>query len=195
MRSPATSCLLVVDVSPDDRALIDDVIQGDEVASRALYNAYAEHVFRLAYRLTGDYDLASDALQETFVRVFRELAQFRGKAALRTWIHAIAIRATQNVIRAAERHHVRERPLADAHRHSGTSATADPYLAGRIGTAVSSLPNELRLVFVMHDLEDCAHDEIGQALGISIGASRVRLLRARAQLRRMLRPLFEDISS
>ena len=71
--------------------LIARVLAGDRLAGRELYDAHAPRVFRLAYRLTGDAELAREFTQDTFVRAFHRLADFRGDAAFSTWIHRITV--------------------------------------------------------------------------------------------------------
>ena len=74
----------------DERHLIAAALAGDPAAERRLYEAHVDRVYRLAYRMTGDDTLAQDCTQDTFVRVFDRLAEFRGEAALSTWIHSVA---------------------------------------------------------------------------------------------------------
>src|SRR5438132_1304751 len=76
--------------SVDERELIARVRAGDGLAERALYDAHVDRVFRLAYRLAGDDDLARDFTQETFIRAFERLDSFRGEAALSTWLYTSA---------------------------------------------------------------------------------------------------------
>jgi RNA polymerase sigma-70 factor (ECF subfamily) len=66
-------------------------VEGDPAAERSLYDAHVDRIYRLAYRMTGDDDLAQEFTQETFIRAFDRLKQFRGDAALSTWLHSIAV--------------------------------------------------------------------------------------------------------
>src|SRR5690242_8200436 len=75
----------------DERRLIALVLAGDRAAGRELYDAHAPRVYRLVFRLAGDEDLARDFTQETFIRAFGRLHEFRGDAALGTWLHSIAV--------------------------------------------------------------------------------------------------------
>ena len=94
-----------VDLNPhapepvDDRELIGRVLAGDPGAERELYDAHVDRVFRLVYRMAGDPDRAQDYTQETFIRAFRRLADFRGESALSTWLCSIAISVTLNGLR------------------------------------------------------------------------------------------------
>ena len=95
----------------DERELIARVRAGDGAAERALYDAHVNRVYRLAYRLAGDDDLAQDFTQETFIRAFERLHGFRGEAALSTWLYAIATSVTLNGLRKLKRFRQRETDL------------------------------------------------------------------------------------
>ena len=77
----------------DDRELIARVLAGEAAAERALYDRHVDRVYRLAYRLAGDPDLAMDFTQDTFIRAFDRLASYRGDAAFSTWLTAVAFRS------------------------------------------------------------------------------------------------------
>ena len=83
----------------DDQQLIAQVLAADPKAERAFYDRHVDKVYRLAYRLAGDAALAQDYTQETFVRAFDRLAQFRGEAALSTWICSICVTVSLNGLR------------------------------------------------------------------------------------------------
>ncbi len=168
-----------------ERALVARVLAGDRESERALYDMHAPRVYRLAYRLTGDADFAMDMLQDVFVRIFDELPRFQFRSALATWIRTVALSTTLNGIRRERRHTGRVVPLS-ADLKSASEPQADPALASLIERAVGSLGDDLRLVFLMADIEGFTHEEIAGALGISTGASRARLSRARGHIRRML---------
>ena len=90
----------------DDRGLITRVLAGDVSAERELYDAHVDRVFRLVYRMAGDLDQAQDYVQETFIRAFSHLADFRGDSALSTWLGSIAISVTLNGLRKVKRFRV-----------------------------------------------------------------------------------------
>jgi RNA polymerase sigma-70 factor, ECF subfamily len=167
----------------DERDLIARVRAGDGAAERALYDAHVDRVYRLAYRLAGDDELARDFTQETFIRAFEKLDGFRGDAALSTWLHAIATSVVLNGLRKVKRFRRRETDLEAADGVSGGARAAEPDLKVRLRTAIDGLPEKYRLVFVMHDVEGYTHEEIGAALGVETGTSKAQLSRARAKLR------------
>jgi RNA polymerase sigma-70 factor (ECF subfamily) len=170
----------------DERHLIARVLAGDPAAQRELYDAHVDRVYRLAYRMTGDDQQAQDCTQDTFVRVFDRLAEFRGEAALSTWIHSVATSVVLNSLRTVKRIRGREVPEEAAVDLGHTPVRAEPDLKRRLRDAIESLPAKLRMVFVMHDVEGYTHEEIGGALGVPVGTSKAQLFRARARLRESL---------
>src|SRR5437868_36232 len=120
--------------------LINRVLAGDRVAARELYDAHAPRVFRLAFRLTGDADLAREFTQDTFVRAFAQLPKFRGDAALSTWLHRITVTVVSNAMRRVKRFRQRETELEDVHPASSDSAGVDPVLRDRLSRAIDALP-------------------------------------------------------
>ncbi len=170
----------------DERELIAQVRAGDAVAERVLYDAHVDRVYRLAYRLAGDDTLAQDFTQDTFIRAFERIGEFRGEAAFGTWVYAIATTVILNGLRKVRRFRQREADLDDAAMIDGGSAQADPDLKQKLTQAVDDLPLKYRTVFVMHDVEGYTHEEIGAALGVPAGTSKAQLSRARARLREAL---------
>lgn len=165
--------------------------QGDESAFRRLYDAHVDRAFRLAYRITGDEELARDATQEAFIRAFDGLKGFQGDAAFSTWLHRITVRASLNLVRDGARHGTGRVPLED-----GVTPGAGSYgtpgigphfeLRDRLREAVDGLPEKYRIVLLMHDVEGFTHREIAEALELREGTSKARLSRARARLREIL---------
>ncbi|AHG87845.1 RNA polymerase sigma factor, sigma-70 family [Gemmatirosa kalamazoonensis] len=166
--------------------LIARAVAGDMAAQRALYDQHVDRVYRLAYRLAGDEELARDFTQETFVRAFDRLGSFRGDSSLGTWLHAIGVSVALNGLRKVKRWRSRETQLDDALTVGTTARTSEPDLKERLRQAVDALPEGYRTVFVMHDVEGYTHEEIAQTLGIQPGTSKAQLFRARAKLRTAL---------
>jgi RNA polymerase sigma-70 factor, ECF subfamily len=170
----------------DEGELIDRVVAGDAAAERALYDAHVDRVYRLAYRLAGDDDLARDITQDTFIRAFDRIATFRRQSALSTWIHSIGVSVALNRVRSVNRRQSRETPLDGVAEPSIPVRLAEPDLKLRLAQSIDALPPGYRTVFVMHDVEGFTHEEIGDALGIDSGTSKAQLFRARAKLRTAL---------
>jgi len=145
-----------------------------------------DRIYRLVYRIAGDADQAQDYTQETFIRAFSRLADFRGEAALATWISAIAVSVALNGLRRGKRLRAREVALDEAATAAAVVRVAEPDLRDRLARAIDDLPEGYRVVFLMHDVEGYAHEEIGRTLGVQPGTSKAQLSRARAKLRRTL---------
>ena len=166
--------------------LIQRAVAGDERAFRTLYDMNVDRVYRLAYRMAGEEELAMDFTQEAFVRAYQRLDQFRGDAAFSTWLHSITVSVSLNGLRKVDRHRKRERSLEGAATVAESRTAVEPGVRDRIEGAVDGLPEIYRTVFLMHDLEGYAHGEIAEMLGVAEGTSKARLSRARAKLRATL---------
>ncbi len=138
------------------------------------------------YRLAGDPDQAQDYTQEAFIRAFDRLSDFRGDAALGTWICAIAMSVALNGLRKLKRLRTREVALEGAAELGSSRREADPDLKVRLARAIDQLPQGYRAVFLLHDVEGYTHEEIGRVLGVQPGTSKAQLSRARARLRQNL---------
>lgn len=167
--------------------MIQRVLGGDRLAERELYERNVDRVFRLAYRLAnGDAELARDFTQDTFVRAFDRLPDFRGDAALSTWLHSITVSVALNGMRRVRRWRSRETDLNEAAERAAAAAQPEPGLRSRLRAAIAGLPEKYRIVFVMYAVEGYTHEEIGAALDMPTGTSKARLSRARARLRTAL---------
>ena len=155
------------------------------MAGRTLYDTHAPRVYSLAYRLSGDPEKAREFTQDTFVRAFSRLAQFRGDAAFSTWLHRIVVTVVSNA-RRSEVRIAREVALDEAHSIEMTAPEAEPDLKERIARAVNNLSEVYRTTLILHDIEGYTHAEIASMLGVPEGTSKSRLSAARAQLREEL---------
>jgi len=166
-----------------DRELVHRCLAGEPQAERALYDAHVDRIYRLVYRMAGDGDLAADFTQETFIRAFDRLDQFRGDSSLATWLHTIAVSVVLIGMRKVKRIRARTDNIEETPDLAArpTSFTAD--LKARLHSAIDALSEKLRPVFVMHDVEGYTHEEIAGTLGIPVGTSKARLFDARAKLR------------
>jgi RNA polymerase sigma-70 factor (ECF subfamily) len=158
---------------------------GAAVDFEELFARYRERVLRLCLHVVGEPHAAEDALQETFLAVYRGLPRFRGDSDVGTWIYRIAVRSS---LRLAARRKRRERTLAGlevaATPATTASDTADLRTACR--RAMAALPVELRVVLQLAAVEELTAAEIARILGIPVGTVWSRLHRARKELARRL---------
>jgi len=181
-RSILTRCRTMV---VNESQLIARVIAGDRLAGRALYDTHAPRVYSLAYRLSGDAEKAREFTQDTFIRAFARLSQFRGDAAFSTWLHRIVVTVVSNA-RRTELRLGREVALDEADFVEVNASEAEPDLKECIARAVEGLSEAYRVTLIMHDIEGYTHAEIAGILGVPEGTSKSRLSAARAQLRQEL---------
>jgi RNA polymerase sigma-70 factor (ECF subfamily) len=175
-----------------DRELVARCLAGDADAERTLYDAHVDRIYRLVHRMAGDGDLAEDFTQETFIRAFERLEQYRGDASLATWLHSIAVSVTLNGMRKVQRIRLRTTDLTETPLLASEASDLPPDLRTRLFQAIDALSDKLRPVYIMHDIEGYTHEEIGETLGIPTGTSKARLFDARAKLRAALAPFAGD---
>lgn len=176
----------------NETELIAGSLGGDRAAARELYDRYAPRVFRLIYRLVGNDELAAEYTQDTFVRVFQRLGQFRGESAFSTWVHAVAMSSALTGMRRVKRLRAREAELGEADMVSAPSPEGDPHLRKRLQEELERLPERLRTMVVLHDVEGFTHREIAVMVGIPEGTSKARLSEARTRLREALAGVTAD---
>lgn len=167
--------------------MIARALAGDAAAERALYDAHVDRIYRLAYRFAGSDDLARDFTQDTFIRAFSRLHDFRGESAFSTWLHQVGVSVMLNGMKKIKKLRNSEVALEYAAAVGATRREAEPDLKRRLAAAIDALPDGYRMVFLMHDAEGYTHVEIAEALGIQPGTSKAQLSRAREKLRVALR--------
>jgi RNA polymerase sigma-70 factor (ECF subfamily) len=159
---------------------------GTDLTFEQLYETYRGRVFSTAYRMLSNRADAEDCTQDVFVKVFKKLKSFRGDSAVSTWIYRIAVNACLDFRR---RRRLRQAVSLD----DGMEVGSTPLSVSRlIESCLPRMAEGYRQVFVLHDIQGLKHEEIGKILGITDGASKSQLHRARAFLRRELSPYLED---
>lgn len=142
-------------------------------------------MYAVVRRIAGDDDLAQDYAQEAWIRAIRALPSFRGDARFSTWLHRIAVNSALQAVRKSKTRTKREAPLPEV--IPVYPARGDALLERRLQEALDRLPDGMRKVLILHDVEGHTHDEIGTVLGITSGTSKSQLFKARAKMRDMLR--------
>jgi RNA polymerase sigma-70 factor (ECF subfamily) len=170
----------------DERDLIRRILAGDAAAERQLYETHVDRVFRLAYRMTGDMTQAEDLTQDTFIRAFAKLADFRGESPFGGWLHRVATSVILTALQKRKQLQSVESLRDDLSAVSGAGQAENPDLRRTLDRAIDELDDNHRLVFVMHDMEGYTHQEIASAMDTPVGTAKARLSRARQKLREML---------
>jgi RNA polymerase sigma-70 factor (ECF subfamily) len=170
---------------------------GDRSAFDGLVRATYAEAYTLAYRLTGNEEDARDVVQEAYLRAYKGIRHFRGDAAFSTWLYRITANCAATYLgkRTKARHEDldEQAPVADERPEVDPSLRADLADERRVLTeALSHLPPDMRAVVVLRDVYDLPHEAIAAELGITEGAAKVRLHRARRKLRERLFPLRGD---
>jgi RNA polymerase sigma-70 factor (ECF subfamily) len=168
----------------NEAQLIRKACQGDGRAVRALYERYAPRVHAVVRRIAGDDDLAQDYAQEAWIRAIRALPTFRGDARFSTWLHRIAVNAALQASRKAQTRAKRRVEMPE--EVAIGPARSDALLETRLEEALDRLPDGMRRVLILHDVEGYTHEEIGDALGVTSGTSKSQLFKARVKMREML---------
>jgi RNA polymerase sigma-70 factor (ECF subfamily) len=153
--------------------------------------ATSAECYALALRLVGNEHDARDVLQDAYLRAFRSLRKFRGDSAFGTWLHRITVNCSATFV--AKRRRSSHVELDDDLEVLEMRSESDPEAAAgtaddhqRLVEALADLPDQMRMVIVLRDVYDLAHEEIARELGISQTAAKVRLHRARRRLREQL---------
>jgi RNA polymerase sigma-70 factor, ECF subfamily len=182
-----------------DEIAIDKARRGDPDAFRVLVDRHARAVFRLAFRMTGSEIDAEDMVQETFLKAWRQIARFDGRASFATWLHRICANCALDHIRARKRKQElqvvrRSEEIADpmlqvpAGSPSPERLAASSQVTAMLGSALDELSDMERTAFVLRHYEGLSVDEISAALGVQPGAAKHSIFRAVHKLRRVLEP-------
>ena len=163
--------------------LIDACLANDRLAQKKLYEKYKNAMYSVCYRITNDYDMANDVLQDAFIQIFKSLASFRRESTLGAWIKTIVVRTAIKKIKKTKKF-----VELDDHITSGDKFIDwGHYLdAEYLEKAILSLPGGYRAVFVLIEVEGYSHKEVGKMLGISEGTSKSQLFHAKKKLRAKL---------
>ena len=166
----------------EEAEMIEGCIRNQRAAQKKLYDCYCDAMYTTAFRITGDTGFASDALQESFLQVFREIKQLRSKAALGSWIKSIVIRSSLRIIRKYKK--IR---FTDLSGNGEPVVWTQPLLGEELEKAILKLPEGYRVVFLLVEVEGYKHQEVAEILGISEGTSKSQLYHAKKYLQKVLK--------
>lgn len=185
-----------------ERGLITSAAKGDREAFEALVRSRMHRVFNMCYRLMGDHEDAGDCAQETFLKAFRSLKDFRGESSFSTWLFSIAVNTCRSRLQSATyRGSQRNVSLAADASTPADPGAVDPIdpapsvldqmerheLEVLIQQAINALPPEARTVIVLRDIEGFSYEEIARVTGLAVGTVKSRIARGRMQLREKLK--------
>lgn len=206
-RTPRRAALTERMNAPDaDAPLIERVKRGDVKAFEMLVVKYQRRIERLIGRMVRDVDLVPDIAQETFIRAYRAIPQFRGDSAFYTWLYRIAVNTAKKALVELKRDPL----VTDASRASrddddetsrsenelSDSETPDAVLASKqvataVNAAIEALSEDLRQAITLREIEGLSYEEIAELMNCPIGTVRSRIFRAREAIAARLRPLLD----
>ena len=190
----------------NEAELIARLKAGDKTACAECIEIHSPLVYRLALRLMGNEAEAEDVLQETFLNAFKSIDSFEGRSGLGTWLYRIAYNASMMRLRRNEPYTVSVDESLDGDGQYMIPQQLFDWcclpekdlesdeVRDELEKAISELPESLRVVFMLRELEGLSTAETAAALDISEGAVKVRLHRARLWLRERLSPYFTDMA-
>ncbi|HPM30133.1 MAG TPA: RNA polymerase sigma factor [Chryseolinea sp.] len=159
---------------------------GDQDAHYRLYKLYSKGMYNVAYRIVGNEDDASDALQEAFISAFRNLDSYRADATFGAWIKRIVVNKSITALQRRKFEPIPENDRWDVAEEEMPMAYADELTVDRVKKGIEQLPDGYRSVLSLYLLEGYDHQEIGDIMGISESTSKSQLNRAKAKLRELL---------
>jgi RNA polymerase sigma-70 factor (ECF subfamily) len=195
---------------PDsDVMLVQRTLAGEQKAFEMLVVKYQRRVERLIGRMVRDSDLVQDIAQETFIRAYRALAQFRGDAQFYTWLYRIAVNTAKKQLMELKRDPLvfqsqlksgdddetssseRELNVGAVDTETPEAVLASKEIAEAVNAVMDALPEELRLAISLREIEGLSYEEIAQALECPIGTVRSRIFRAREAISSRIKPMLE----
>ncbi len=191
-----------------DLLLVERSVAGDHKAFELLVIKYQRRIQRLIGRMVRDVDLVEDIAQETFIRAYRALAQFRGDAQFYTWLYRIAVNTAKKALMDMKRDPTVSENSFKSADDDETSVleneltspdTPDAVLASKeiaemVNAAMEALPEELRQAITLREIEGLSYEEISEAMNCPIGTVRSRIFRARESISQRIKPLLENQS-
>jgi RNA polymerase sigma-70 factor (ECF subfamily) len=190
-----------------DTMLVERAVAGDQRAFELLVIKYQRRIQRLIARMVRDVDLVEDIAQETFIRAYRALHQFRGDAQFYTWLYRIAVNTAKKTLLEMKRDPtVSEAALRTLQDDEETSLpglelisaeTPETVLAAKdianaVNAALDALPEDLRQALTLRELDGLSYEEIAEVMDCPIGTVRSRIFRAREAISVKVKPMLEN---
>lgn len=189
-----------------DALLVERVKAGDVKAFEMLVVKYRRRIERLVGRMVRDVDLVPDIAQETFIRAYRAIPQFRGDSAFYTWLYRIAVNTAKKFLMDLKRDPLVtesarasreedddgsriENELSDG--ETPDAVLASKQIASAVNFAIEALSDDLRQAITLREIEGLSYEEIAELMNCPIGTVRSRIFRAREAIATRLRPLLD----
>ncbi len=177
----------------NERLLIEKAAKGDRKAFSSLFYTYKEMVYRVVYRLLGNSEETNDAVQQTFIEVYKSLPGYAGKSKFTTWLYRIAVNVSIQFFR--------KRCINDKMQPLNPELYTDNVDSGhhlekkelqkQIEQALRSMHIRKRTVLILHDMENRTMEEISEIIGVPVGTIKSRLFYGREELKKKLEKLLE----
>lgn len=181
-----------------EQLLLERAKSGDVAAFEELIDAYQKKVFNLALRIIGNYDDAADLAQETFVRIYKAISNFKEQSSFSTWVYRITTNVCLDEIRKRKNKKVVSLD-EDIHMDDGEMkrqvVSGDPgpdeaaereEVRRTVNNAINKLPEDQRVVITLRDLQGMSYEEIAKVLALPAGTVKSRINRARLALKNAL---------
>ena len=161
---------------------------GDKAAFEQLVIRHQDLVFSLAYKLTGNREMANDVAQEAFIRAWKAIEKFRGDSTFSTWIYRITVNTAWTLRKKAKKHNTLNiddtyEPIVIDEKKDPELVAINSDLSSVLINALDKIPIEQRIIVELKNIEGRSHKEIADYLDISVTAAKVRLHRAHQKLR------------
>ncbi len=189
-----------------DLMLVERTLAGDKHAFELLVVKYQRRIERLIGRMVRDVELVEDIAQDTFIRAYRALHQFRGDAQFYTWLYRIAVNTAKKALMGMKNDPVMvyasfhdsddEDETSSRRNEPTTEETPESVLAAKeigavVNAAMEALPEDLRQALTLREIEGLSYEEIATLMGCPIGTVRSRIFRAREAVSSRIRPLLD----
>ncbi len=186
-----------------DRELVLRVQQGDKSAYDHLVRKYQHKIIQIVNRYVKDPSEAQDVAQESFIKAYRALNNFRGDSAFYTWLYRIAINTAKNyLVSRARRHSQYEVDVQEAEQignipqlrslETPEQQLFNEEIIAAIKSAIDKLPEEMRMAIMLREFEGLSYEEIAKAMDCPVGTVRSRIFRAREAIDNKLSPLLDN---
>lgn len=179
-------------INLSDSFFLKDLIkrsrEGDIQALEAIYKQFKRPLFNLVYRYTYNSEVAEDLLQDIFLKVFSHLHDIRNEETFVGWIYRIAVNTCYSYLRRKKSQLQRTMPFSEVERtiEGRAHESSDEIMKKSLDDAIQKLPNKMKSIFLLHDVQGFKHKEISRMLGCSMGTSKSQLFKARMKIREHL---------